>query len=385
MIKHSVFRRGLVLLALLVAGQSFGLELWRYDDATKTMSDGSWTFAASAAPDGVTVERLVSGPTNAVAVLYFCQPIKAGNALVAIKSLSPTFLKGVRRLNEIHLPATLKSSAVGTPYLSGVPQWLKIATVVHTDAEIEGWKALPLAEKGPRLHVWLRRTQTQSVIGRPSRKNLVAHMGGNEFAKSNTLPAFEAAIREKIALECDVQLADDGTLYLGHDPRPDYADATKLGELLALVQPGVELQLDCKCERKGIDLVIEAVRMSGAHRRGRILFAVWKPESARKIRAALPECSVWMPVMIRKETDPNNHGHTPVGIAMAAKAEGACGIALMWNEKVCTREFLTELARLGVEVDIWTIDKPEIAAEALARGARWVTTNKPVMIASFLQ
>ena len=350
---------------------------WVFNLSEGVVTDGEFVYNASAVKGGVAVGTLKSSPSDAYKLDFTKSVVDSEGKKLKFVAWDRAFAKGLRRLQEVHFkPSAL--AGIQTPYLDEAAKWLRIATVVHTDDDIDGWKRLPLGHPVERC-CFLRRLETVPKFPENPMQRIVAHMGGSEFARSNSFAAYKAAVENGvISLECDTQIAPEGYLYLSHDPQKEPEKFTKLKEILPFVQKGIDLQLDCKCREAGEDEQIRILKEDGAHQRGRIIFATWDTKFAHRIHRELPEAVVWTPVMIGKKANLAEPRNTPVGIAMAAWFFPAEGIALQWNPELCTTEFFEELARLGVEVDVWTIDDPETFQLALKRGARWVTTNNPV-------
>ena len=373
--------RGLVMsLALALSGAAFAGE-WVFNQAEGTVTDGEFVYSATLKDGGVAIGKIKSCPLESVR-LDFCKPVTdVGGKPLKFTEWSAEFAQGIRRLREIHFNTAVPPTGLAQPYLKDVAPWLGVATVIHTDGDIGAWKRLRSGHKAPEKCCYLRRRNTVPEMPKDPSQRIVAHMGGNEFARPNTVGAYRAAVENGvISLECDTQMAPEGYLYLNHDPQKNYAEMTKLKEILPFVQKGIDLQLDCKCRESGEDEQIRLLKEDGAHLRGRIIFATWSGKFSKRIHKELPGAVVWMPKMMRKGAKAEEPSNTPLGIAAAAACFNAEGVALQWNREVCTQEFFAELARYGVEVDVWTIDNVDEVRLALSRGARWVTTNKPTQM-----
>lgn len=359
---------------------------WVFDQDKGTVTDGEFVYSATLKDGGVAIGKIKSCPLEAVC-LDFRKPVAdAAGKPLKFTEWSAEFAQGIRRLREIHFDTAVPPAGLRQPYLKDVAPWIGVATVIHTDEDIGAWKRLQSGHKAPEKCCFLRRLNTLPEMPKDPAHRIVAHMGGNEFARSNTAGAYKAAVENGvISLECDTQMAPEGYLYLNHDPQKNYAEQTKLKEILPFVQKGIDLQLDCKCRESGEDEQVRILKEDGAHLRGRIIFATWSSKFSKRIHKELPGAVVWMPKMMRKGSKAEDYSNTPLGIAAAVACFNAEGVALQWNPDVCTQEFLEELSRYGVEVDVWTIDDVEEVRLALSRGARWVTTNKPTKMIKSLR
>jgi len=177
-----------------------------------------------------------------------------------------------------------------------------------------------------------------SAAGIP-KENLIAHKGGLEVAPANTLAAFARAFKDGFVAECDVRKSPDGTLYLSHDVRKDWQNATRLEDVLKIMTEKDVLELDVK--EKGIDASSLLAKSKGTFMLldGRIVSSTG--DLNLKV---LPQR--W--------------------------------ITVKWNDKKLTKEYFAAMSVSNIAVNVWTIDDEKTAKRALERGARWVTTNIPL-------
>lgn len=218
----------------------------------------------------------------------------------------------------------------------------------------------------------------------PGPQNLIAHKGnsGLKVYKENTVAAAQDVVAHGFAFENDVQVAKNGVLYLNHDRQArDYpADWPDTFELtLKMLPTGAVYKVDAKCGLAGLDRLIAAVKADNTTARALLAFNTTEQTFADRIHAELPGAQVWVSVSVprKKVYDQAKEAEKIVHTCRALKAEG---ISLRWDAALCTPAFFKTLNDAGIVIDVWTVDKAEVAKEAIRRGARFVTTNRPIPI-----
>ena len=218
--------------------------------------------------------------------------------------------------------------------------------------------------------------------------NLLAHMGNSGVKgapQHNTVAAAKYVLDRGYVFENDIQISPNGVLYLDHDNRgkdyptdwPDTFDGT-----LKVVPKGAIYKVDAKCGMKGLTNLVNAVKADKTNERALLAFNSWDEPFCRYIHQELPGAQFWLPVMVWRNdyTKPFDLEEHARRIVNQCKAWGAEGISIMWVEDVCTDEFFEIINEAGIIIDVWSIDDMRTVKEAINRGARYITTNRPVPI-----
>ncbi len=235
---------------------------------------------------------------------------------------------------------------------------------------------------------------------RPHELRLYAHRGSSAALPENTLEAFGQALADGAnALETDVHRTRDGRWVVCHDPdgrrtagRPeriadvdlaqverwDVGRGLKIPTLEALLGafPGVPVSVDLKpAAPSRVRSIIDLLERLGAEHR--VTLASFHPRvlaAVRRLgwpgRTALGQLEVaalrFLPagfarVLVR--------GHA----AQVPRASGAI--------RLDGPRFIARCHRLGLRVDYWTVNDPEIARSLIARGATGIMSDDPALMA----
>jgi glycerophosphoryl diester phosphodiesterase len=237
--------------------------------------------------------------------------------------------------------------------------------------------------------------------------DLVAHRGFSARAPENTVAAFQLAWRSGAdACELDLHLTADGGIAVLHDKDTQrttgaalVAAATPLADLRRL-DAGSWKAPDFAGER--IPNLAEALATLPADR-GRFLLEIkcgpevvpelarqleaWKPRAHQLCiiafdRAAAREAKKALPwVKVFRLSSEQTRDKKPVDLdALIADtvADGLDGLDLSqkwaWNEA-----FVRRVRAAGLEVHVWTVNKPEDVRRLAALGVDSITTDDPVM------
>lgn len=227
---------------------------------------------------------------------------------------------------------------------------------------------------------------------------IFAHRGASAELPENTMAAFRRALELGVdALELDIHRTRDGVLVVSHDPDGrrlagvprriadcDWADVRRWDvgggaamptfEEVLVAFPAVPLNVDLKAELA--QATIDLLRRLGAEER--VLLASFEARTVRRVRAlgyrgptgmaraevlgvlALPAALCRGPLRPR-----------------AARAQLPLSLARRW--------IVARMHALGLAVDFWTVDDPELARRLVALGADGVMTNDPRRIVPALR
>ncbi len=255
-----------------------------------------------------------------------------------------------------------------------------------------------------------------SDLGHPLR--LYAHRGSSARLPENTLEAFAQAVADgATALETDVHRTRDGHWVVCHDPdgrrmtgrRERIADCTlaevtawdagagfvdragdrpfagrgltipTMAELLAAF-PDVPVSVDLKpSDPRAVPSLLEQIVASGAQERA--VLGSFHERVLREIRrlgwpgaTALGRLEVaalrLLPLSLARRFVHGSAAQIPRrGLGLRLDSPG----------------FIRRCRRLGLRVDYWTVNRPEVARELLTRGATGIMSDDPARIAPLFE
>ncbi len=248
---------------------------------------------------------------------------------------------------------------------------------------------------------------------------IIAHRGASAVAPENTLAAVRAAWEmDADAVEIDVRCSADGRAVVIHDARTrrttgvnlrvaaatlaqlQALDAGRfkavrwtgeripaLREVLAAVPPGKRLVIELKA---GPELLVplhedlSASLADGALRPAQVVLIAFDRELALLAKARLPAVSVlWL-------GDPRRRGvrlrPTRLVRRMAAEARelGLDGLDLFAHRCLNAR-LVAEIHALGLQLFVWTVNRPRVFARLLRAGVDGITTDRPDAMRRLLQ
>ena len=233
--------------------------------------------------------------------------------------------------------------------------------------------------------------------------NAIAHRGGSLEAEENTLPAFAHAVATGFShVELDVHATRDGVVMVHHDPTLERmtgdtravadlnwselrtirthggAGIPRLEDVLE-AHPGLFINIEAKSDR-GVDPLAALIgRMNALERIGAGSF-----RSARThgLRARLGERLCWSPA------------HGPVlglwvrgwGLPMSWAGFGVVQVPEYYRGiPVVTPRFVRAAHRLGVRVQVWTVNDADAMVRLLDMGVDGLMTDRPTVLRAVLE
>ena len=240
---------------------------------------------------------------------------------------------------------------------------------------------------------------------------IIAHRGASANAPENTLAAVRMAWEMGAdAVEVDVHLTADGHAVVIHDDRTrrttgvdlrvarstlaqlqaldagSFKDARwareripALREVLATVPPGKRVVLELKAGPELLDPLerdLAAAVGDGALRPAQVVLIAFDRDLAVSAKTRLPQLSVlWL-------GDPRRRGvrlrPSKVVRRMAAEARelGLDGLDLFAHRCLNAR-LVGEIHALGLQLFVWTVNRPRVCARLLRAGVDGITTDRP--------
>lgn len=246
------------------------------------------------------------------------------------------------------------------------------------------------------------------AVRRLGKGMLIAHRGMSEIAPENTPAAYNEAVKRGFSFECDVYKTKDDRVFSFHDPdlkritgiAKRCADCTwdevknldvgswkgekwkdqrpsSLEDILALARDGRLIEIDVKSGPEIVPVIKKIVEAQTNATPRNIVFASARVKTIRAFREQMPGFSAWIGITCRRgwgRKYPPRPVEEAIEIARSSKADG---IALQFDSKLITAEYIKALKDAGYVVNVWTVDSPEAARLAAARGADTVTSNRP--------
>lgn len=244
-----------------------------------------------------------------------------------------------------------------------------------------------------------------------AQSSLIAHRGESHDAPENTMPAFRLAADRGFGFECDLYLSADGKVFTFHDPdlrrttggkmdkpcvradwrteisglnvagwgkwkgsKYDPSRPALLEEVCALARNGRWIYCDVKGEDPAIVPAIAAVLASQRTATPEnLLFIAFSRKLCAEFKRLLPRYKVYWLTSGRNASG----GKIPADKIIATlKRLGADGVDVKYRSEYHDEAFVREIKSAGYSFHVWTVDRAEMAREALARGADTVTTNR---------
>ncbi|MCL2194765.1 MAG: glycerophosphodiester phosphodiesterase [Oscillospiraceae bacterium] len=187
-------------------------------------------------------------------------------------------------------------------------------------------------------------------------KTFITAHAGAFGTQANTLHSIEVAAAHPAVdcIEVDVRFLPDGTPALGHNTVDE--KSVKLSEMFALLQGySCTINLDMK-ETTHLPRVLELV---GAHGFGERAFFTGLREGELPVPG--------LPYYLNGKD-----------CAAAAKF-GAVGVNIY--HKRCNKKLLKQARKLGLQVSVWTVDKPRHMRKMRRHGVDNITTRHPDVLA----
>lgn len=235
---------------------------------------------------------------------------------------------------------------------------------------------------------------------------IIGHGGAGQFYPGNSRMAIETALHIGVdRIEIDVQRAADGRLVLVHDERLRNSDGTWTAAR-ALPVEALRERLD------GLLAFDEAVDLIGG--RSPLLIDVKAPGYERAVADAIARHALTGSVAVSstyanvlwtiKRAHPDvrlgiSTGHlatglankyarrvlakglgvvTPPVLALAVSAVGATDVMLQF--RICTPAMVARMQRLGIRVNVWTVDHPRQIRRMLDLGVDGIISNRPDLV-----
>ena len=239
---------------------------------------------------------------------------------------------------------------------------------------------------------------------------MIGHGGAGAVHPSNSRASIETALTMGVdRIECDVQIAADGSLVLVHDdaaPLPDggkrLVRRTTTAELRTLL-PGlltvddlvevtmgrVPLLLDVK--RAGNEAeIIAAIRRHGLADTASLSSTYLS--TLRQLRAALPTTRLGLSTGHVAGGDPTLPWRTiarwglrllvPLPLIASLRLVGAT--EAMLQHRVATAPLVTALHAGRWQVNVWTVDHPAAIRRAIDLGVDGIISNRPDLVRDIL-
>ena len=231
----------------------------------------------------------------------------------------------------------------------------------------------------------------------------IAQRGGSLEAEENTMAAFQHAVDLGYThIETDVHATRDGVAVIHHDatlarmmgdPRAivdlDWAELALVRSLrgaaiprvdaLLAAFPDLNITFELKCDRVAAPLA-DAITRAGAV--GRVCVGSFSAARTAAIRGLLGPDLCWSPA------------HAGVGALWLA----GFGLPLPRPDfavvqvppvfrgiPVVTRRFMAAATRLGVDVQVWTVNEPDQMVHLLDLGVGAIMTDRPRVLRDLLQ
>ncbi|HCN31415.1 MAG TPA: glycerophosphodiester phosphodiesterase [Verrucomicrobiales bacterium] len=242
---------------------------------------------------------------------------------------------------------------------------------------------------------------------------IVAHRGFSERAPENTVAAFKLAWEHGAdACELDLHLTADGEIAAIHDKDTkrttgvlkvvkdstlaelraldagSWKDARHAGEripslaecLATMPEGRGRFFLEIKCGPEVVPVLARQLE-AWKPRAAQLCIIAFDREVARESKKALP----WLKVFrLSSEVTKDKRPVDLAALIADTKADGLDGLDLglkwNWNE-----EMARQIRAAGLELYVWTVNKPEDARRLAALGVDGITTDDPVMLREALK
>jgi len=260
---------------------------------------------------------------------------------------------------------------------------------------------------------------------RLSLATLIAHRGESCDAPENTLPAYKTAVERGFGFECDIFLSKDGRLFTFHDGTltrttggantnrcvdVSWSEVSGLDvggwgrwkgsrfagtrpalfeEVLALARPGRMIYVEVKGhDPRYVPYIRAALDREPKATPETVLFITFDEAVCRELKRQLPDYKAMIllgSVPVEKDGAKTYRAPTLDETLAAIRRSQADGVDILYRSEVHTPAFIQAVRDAGYEFHVWTIDDPAVAAEAYARGAQTVTTNRALAILEALE
>ena len=253
----------------------------------------------------------------------------------------------------------------------------------------------------------------------PAYDTLIAHRGESHDAPENTLPAYQMAVARGFGFECDIYLSKDKKLFTFHDRdlkrttagvHTEACTAASWDETVSKVNVGgwgkwkgsaydptrpalfsevLDLARDGRfiyVEVKGNDdtwvpyIKAELMKSKKANP-DNVLFISFGDRVCAELKRQLPEYRVYWLTGCRKRVEgvanrckwPAYPAEEVIAKLRELKVDG---VDISFDPKVIDAAYVRKVKDAGFSFHVWTVDKPDVAAQAFAVGADTLTTNR---------
>lgn len=248
----------------------------------------------------------------------------------------------------------------------------------------------------PRKRPWehLRATDTPARMRQPGAPPaIVGHMGAPASAPPNSAAGFLLAAQLGAdGIELDLVATEPNGVLVAHDPgdanqRPDALSITELEELLA-APPLSALPVLVDVKSAGTERAL-ASALVGARLIPRAIVSTTDPQLLRRLRLAAPGATRSQ-TFPRSRRDPQRHHLSrrladarrpatkrlmPAIVRIAAHRHGLAAVTV--NHRLVTPELREVTRELGIELIVWTVDRPEDITRMLELDVDAIITNDP--------
>jgi glycerophosphoryl diester phosphodiesterase len=227
---------------------------------------------------------------------------------------------------------------------------------------------------------------------------IYAHRGASAELPENTMAAFRRAVALGVdALELDIHATRDGVLVVSHDPdgrrmagvgerladltfaeaqRWDVGGGERLPRFEDVVTEFASLPLNVDLKRDIADATVTLLRRMGAEER--VCLASFERKTMERVRALGyrgPTSLSQTEALVALALPPAlRRGRFRV---RAARAQLPLSLGRPW--------VIRRMKALGLAVDYWTVDDPDLARRLVAMGADGIMTNDPRRIVPALR
>ena len=241
---------------------------------------------------------------------------------------------------------------------------------------------------------------------------IIAHRGASYDAPENTLAAFKLAFEQNAdGIEGDFYLTKDGKIVCFHDKttkrtaggvdldvasstlgelrkldvgsckNPKYAGEKPptLEEVFAILPPGKFFCIEIKSGPEILPVLKETIAKSKVSPE-QLRIIAFDSNVIAQAKNVLPNIKAhWISdYKQNKQTGEWRPSHQT--ILKTLKQIGADGFNSNANLAVLTPQFVHQLKEIGLETQVWTVDKPEVAKTLKEMGVFAITTNRPGFI-----
>lgn len=252
----------------------------------------------------------------------------------------------------------------------------------------------------------------------PNQTNLISHRGESIDAPENTLPAFETAVSRGFGFECDVYLSKDKRVFTFHDRNLKRTTAgantnlcsevdwegtiskldvggwgkwkgskfsgtrpALLEEVLKLARDGRYIYVEIKTGPEIVPYVKKVFDAQKNATPANVLFIAFSKEACKALKEQMPEYKVyWLTSSkLAKKDDSGKVEYVPITADFIIENVRYCkadGVDCHYASDVVTRKLVKEVKAAGLEFHVWTVDRLDLALQALSRGVQTVTTNR---------